>query len=63
MLGTHTLYAPGVVRLRPRFMPTQARGSMRVFRVRLTRFDGERAASERKYRHDSGFVAGERFER
>eukprot|EP00965_Chrysotila_dentata_P066449 2199909-Pleurochrysis_carterae.AAC.2 len=30
-LGTQILYAPGVVRLRPRFTPTQARGSMRVF--------------------------------
>eukprot|EP00965_Chrysotila_dentata_P106249 3508556-Pleurochrysis_carterae.AAC.1 len=29
-LGTYTLYAPGDVRLRPRLMPTQARGSMRV---------------------------------
>eukprot|EP00965_Chrysotila_dentata_P255798 6212343-Pleurochrysis_carterae.AAC.1 len=31
MLGTYTLYAPGVVRLRPRLMPTHARGSIRVF--------------------------------
>eukprot|EP00965_Chrysotila_dentata_P256967 6212735-Pleurochrysis_carterae.AAC.3 len=30
-LGTYTLYAPGRVRLRPRLMPTQARGSIRVF--------------------------------
>eukprot|EP00965_Chrysotila_dentata_P036372 1211378-Pleurochrysis_carterae.AAC.1 len=29
-LGTKTLYAPGVVRLRPRLTPTQARGSMRA---------------------------------
>eukprot|EP00965_Chrysotila_dentata_P076582 2528540-Pleurochrysis_carterae.AAC.3 len=29
-LGTKTLYAPGVVRLRPKFTPTQARGSMRA---------------------------------
>eukprot|EP00965_Chrysotila_dentata_P254613 6211939-Pleurochrysis_carterae.AAC.2 len=31
MLGIYTLYAPGVVRLRPRLMPTHARGSIRVF--------------------------------
>eukprot|EP00965_Chrysotila_dentata_P070930 2344338-Pleurochrysis_carterae.AAC.2 len=31
MLGTQTLYAPGEVRLWPKFMPTQARGSMRGF--------------------------------
>eukprot|EP00965_Chrysotila_dentata_P175852 5805070-Pleurochrysis_carterae.AAC.1 len=31
MLGTHTWYAPGLSRLRPRLIPTHARGSMRVF--------------------------------
>eukprot|EP00965_Chrysotila_dentata_P005361 176571-Pleurochrysis_carterae.AAC.1 len=30
MLGTHTWYAPGLSRLRPKFIPIQARGSMRV---------------------------------
>eukprot|EP00965_Chrysotila_dentata_P039316 1307054-Pleurochrysis_carterae.AAC.1 len=56
-LGTYTLYAPGEVRLWPRLMPTQARGSMRVFRVCDARFDGKCAASEREYGHDTWFCA------
>eukprot|EP00965_Chrysotila_dentata_P226163 6195233-Pleurochrysis_carterae.AAC.3 len=29
--GNHTVYAPGVVELRPRLTPTHALGSMRLF--------------------------------